>query len=255
MPVPVDDAAGNDPLSFPALRGVAPAGLALRVLARAADAATAFCWWALATSGTPGAVAAGALFVLATALMLGRAQTPGEALVGLVALDVETGQPAPGAAFVKVLLQLVLVVATLGLGLVALLWTTRGPLRRNLADRATGVVVVSLRADSADDLGDSAGEGEATGWVSAVGRARWEGPALELPTDASGRAVQAQLQVTESGIKVRAGTERVLIRSEGGTETWLTPGDGAVAPPGSTIMCGGVDLTVAQARERAREAG
>ena len=233
MPVPVDDSAGNDPASFPALTGAAPAPYAARILARLADGATVFCWWMLATSGTPGVVAAGVVFVVAVALLLARAQTPGEALLGLVALDVETGEPAPGAAFVKLLLQLALVVGTLGLGAVALVVTTRGPLRRNLADRATGVVLASLRADA------EAGE-------AAAHEARWAGPALDLPKDDNARDVRAQLQLTGAGLKVRAGTDQVVITSPDGTETWLTPGDGALAPEGATIRCGEVTLRVGE---------
>lgn len=246
MSVPVDEAAGNDPASFPALRGTAPATLAARTLARLADAATVFCWWMLATSGTPGAVAAGLVFVLATVLMLSRAQTPGEALLGLAALDVQTGNPAPGAAFVKVLLQLGLILGTLGLGLLPILATTRGPLRRNLADRATGVVLVSLRSDA------EAVESEPTGWVSAVRRARWEGPEHEPSADAPGQEVFALLQVTGVGVKVQAGSEPVVIASAEGVETTLTAGDRALAGPGAEIRCAGVRLLVAGSRPSLR---
>ena len=213
--------------------------------------AVGFCWWALATSGGAGAVAAGLAFVLAVALLLGRAQTPGEALLGLVALDVETGHPAPGAAFVKVLLQLVLVVGTLGLGLIAVLWTTRGPLRRNLADRATGVVVASLRADAEVAAGEG-GELLPTGWVSAVQSSRWEGPALEPPDDVAevppGREVFALLQVTDVGVKVRAGDEPLVVTTAEGVETTLAPGERALASPGAKITCGGVTLQVEASR-------
>ena len=39
MPVPVGEAAANDPASFPALAGIAPGALSARVLARLADVA------------------------------------------------------------------------------------------------------------------------------------------------------------------------------------------------------------------------
>lgn len=75
-------------------------------------------------------------------------------------------------------------------------------------------------------------------------RALWEGPALELPTDGAGREVRAQIQITDAGLKVRAGTTRVVITAPDGTETHLTPGDGALAPEGATIRAGNVALRI-----------
>lgn len=238
--IPPDPAHANDPASFPALRGIAPASLLARAAARAADVAVVFCWWALAVSGGAGAVAAAIAFVAAMALLLVRAQTPGEALLGLVALDVQTGRPAPGAAFVKVLVQLMLIVGSLGMGLVALAATTRGPLRRNLADRATGLIVASLRSGT----GSEEWEGEPAGWASAVQRARWDGPAMEEEPQPATSDVLAVLQVTTAGVRVRAAAESVVIATPGGGETRLTPGDGAPAMEGATIRSGELTLRV-----------
>ena len=148
---------------YPNLVGYAPIELSRRIAVAVADTAIYLAVYLALNLGIVTARSAGFAVVLIAVIGLGFVAASLWALVARSArlagvfmgaryVDVRTGRPAPGALFLKSLLQSAVSGLTLGIApLIVVFATIQQPLQRNWFDRVTGLMLVDTRRGRSPD--------------------------------------------------------------------------------------------------------
>lgn len=150
--------------TYPNLAGYVPMDLGRRVLVALADGAIFTAAYLVLNLGLVAAVGGsgtGLAFYLILTLaiavapfwaLIARSARLAGVFMGARYVDVRTGRAAPGALFLKFLLQGVLSAVTFGIApLVLSLATVQQPLQRNWFDRVTGLMLVDTRTGRSPD--------------------------------------------------------------------------------------------------------
>ena len=148
---------------YPNLVGYAPIELSRRIAVAVADTAIYLAVYVALNLGVMTAQSAGFAVALFAAVGLGfmaaslwalvaRSARLAGVFMGARYVDVHTGRPAPGALFLKSLLQSAVSGLTLGIApLIVVFATIQQPLQRNWFDRVTGLMLVDTRHGRSPD--------------------------------------------------------------------------------------------------------